>query len=84
MPPATDLAATSKAVVSKRRNTCHGFNDLDTGDDGPRANHAGFDVCIPRCVRARVKDFIMIVLTVGATIFLFIYLMAALLRPEWF
>jgi len=26
----------------------------------------------------------MILLTVGATIFLFIYLLAALLRPEWF
>jgi K+-transporting ATPase KdpF subunit len=27
---------------------------------------------------------IMIVLTVATTIFLFVYLMAALLRPEWF
>jgi len=26
----------------------------------------------------------MILLTVCATIFLFVYLMAALLRPEWF
>jgi K+-transporting ATPase KdpF subunit len=26
----------------------------------------------------------MILLTVGTTIFLFVYLMAALLRPEWF
>jgi len=31
-----------------------------------------------------VRRFTMIWLTVAVTLFLFIYLLAALLRPEWF
>jgi K+-transporting ATPase KdpF subunit len=31
-----------------------------------------------------VKELGMILLTVLVTVFLFIYLLAALLRPEWF
>jgi K+-transporting ATPase KdpF subunit len=66
------------------RSFCYEPYDLDPGNGRHRADHAGFDVRIPRGVRTRLTGRTMILLTVGATIFLFIYLMAALLRPEWF
>jgi K+-transporting ATPase KdpF subunit len=34
--------------------------------------------------RYKARRFLMIWLTILVTVFLFIYLLAALLRPEWF
>jgi K+-transporting ATPase KdpF subunit len=63
---------------------CNEPHDLDPGNGCSRSDHAESDVCIPSGVRTRLKGRHMIILTVGATIFLFVYLMAALIRPEWF
>jgi K+-transporting ATPase KdpF subunit len=57
---------------------------MDPCNDVARALCVGLNVRIPRPMRARVEGKIMILLTVLATVFLFIYLTAALLRPEWF
>jgi len=44
----------------------------------------GSDVRVPRGLRSGVKGDVMLSLTVIVTVLLFIYLLAALLRPEWF
>ena len=46
----------------------------------------GFDVRVHGGLRARVKGDIMILLTatLGVTVLLSIYLLVAMLRPEWF
>ena len=46
----------------------------------------GFDVRVPWRLRSSVKGEAMILLTgtLVVTVLLFIYLLAAMLRPEWF
>jgi K+-transporting ATPase KdpF subunit len=48
------------------------------------AAHVGTDVRLCRGLRESLKEAAVIWLTVLVTLFLFAYLLAALLRPEWF
>ena len=56
-----------------------------TESDGmDRAGHPGPDVRLRGRLRQGVKGAVMILLAALVTVLLFIYLLAALLRPEWF
>jgi K+-transporting ATPase KdpF subunit len=57
---------------------------LDPGDvvAGPVGSGTDVPVCV--CLREGVKGTTVILLTSSVTLLLFVYLLAALLRPEWF
>jgi K+-transporting ATPase KdpF subunit len=57
---------------------------VDTRDVFAGPAHDGFDVRVRGRVRQGVRGVVMIWLTVLVTLFLFGYLLAALLRPERF
>jgi K+-transporting ATPase KdpF subunit len=47
----------------------------------------GTDVCVPESLRENIKNEVtsmMIYVTAGVAAFLFVYLVVALVRPEWF
>ena len=62
----------------------HGLSDLASGIATPRAGGARADVRLYHWLRKGVRRNNMLLLTTIVTLLLFIYLMAALLRPEWF
>ena len=76
----------SRARRSRPRITgaCDGFGLLDPGVVWLRPRRHGPDVRLPRGLRPRLKGSDMILLTAIVTLLLFAYLLAALLRPEWF
>jgi K+-transporting ATPase KdpF subunit len=59
---------------------------LAAGDVFARTRNDGFDVRFLGGLRESLNRgrLVMIWLTILVTIFLFVYLLAALLRPEWF
>ena len=74
------------AVPPLAQGIDHGFDDLVRE---PVHSWIGLDGCDVRLclrLRARLKGAVMllILLTVVVSLFLFGYLLAALLRPEWF
>ena len=57
---------------------------LDSGHDHPGSGDHGTDVRLRHWLRQSLKGATMLLLTAIVTLLLFIYLLAALLRPEWF
>lgn len=66
------------------RSYCHGSFGLDSGHRLTGATHTQFDVCLCHWVRQGLKDNLMLIFTAIVTFLLLIYLLTALLRPEWF
>jgi K+-transporting ATPase KdpF subunit len=62
----------------------HGLVGLAARAVPAGAGRVGADVRVHGRLRESLRDRPMIWLTVLVTLFLFIYLFAALLRPEWF
>jgi len=57
---------------------------LDSGDRNSRIGSHDGDVRLRLGLRQGLKGHAMIWFTAAVTLFLFAYLLAALLRPEWF
>jgi K+-transporting ATPase KdpF subunit len=57
---------------------------LAAGNIPDRLRHNGAVVLVHRRVRQNLKEPAMIYLTAAVSLFLFVYLFAALIRPEWF
>jgi K+-transporting ATPase KdpF subunit len=57
---------------------------MDSGNDPFGLGHHGPDVCFLNRLRKGLTRTDMIYLAAIVTAFLFVYLMTALLRPEWF
>jgi K+-transporting ATPase KdpF subunit len=57
---------------------------MDPGHVLARRCRLGINVCLCRRLRQGVKGAAVILLTSLITILLFVYLLAAMLRPEWF
>jgi len=62
----------------------HGSHHLAAGDVRSGIDRVGADVRIRCCLLPRVKGDVMIGMAALVTLLLFIYLLLALLRPEWF
>ena len=77
-----------KVVSLSDANLTRSFYDeprtLDSRHDSSRSCDHGPHVGVRHCLRKSVKGALMIVLAAIVTLLLFIYLLAALLRPEWF
>jgi K+-transporting ATPase KdpF subunit len=59
-------------------------DDLDPCDGDSRPGDFGIVIPVFGRLREGVKGTSMLILTASIAILLFIYLVAALLRPEWF
>jgi K+-transporting ATPase KdpF subunit len=57
---------------------------LAAGNIPDRLRRYGAVVPVYRRMRKNLKDVTMIYLTAAVSLFLFVYLFAALIRPEWF
>jgi K+-transporting ATPase KdpF subunit len=62
----------------------YGLVHLDSGDAVPGARRPGAHVCLHYWLRQGLEGTRMLLLTAIVSLLLFVYLMAALLRPEWF
>jgi K+-transporting ATPase KdpF subunit len=62
----------------------YGPDHLASRSVSPGAAHLWVDVSVRGGLRKGLKGALMIWLTVIVALLLFIYLLAALLRPEWF
>ena len=81
--------ADQRRLVERRnfilmRSLCCGYDLLDSGDGCAGVVHDGIDVCLHGGLRQGVKGLSMLFLSAIVTVLLFIYLLSALLRPEWF
>src|SRR5262249_55050472 len=81
-----DLRARKRGLLVAANDTEHADepDDLDPGPDPPGTDNPRLDVRLRRRLRQGVKGAVMIWLAALVTGLLFIYLLAALLRPEWF
>src|SRR5262249_48986879 len=69
---------------SSREETSYGPDPLAAGHVRARPGDDGPHVRLRDRLREGVKGTVMIILAAVVTVLLFIYLLAALLRPEWF
>jgi K+-transporting ATPase KdpF subunit len=85
VPPFTgDVKAGWQPAPHKKRSLRHELADLAAGHGDLGALDPGADVRVRGRLRQSLEGAAMIVLTAVVTVLLFIYLLAALLRPEWF
>lgn len=71
-------------IDSLNRRSCLESDHLDSCHGFARPLGHGLDVRVRLCLRQGVKGAVMIILAAIVTLLLFIYLLAALLRPQWF
>ncbi|RPI85283.1 MAG: K(+)-transporting ATPase subunit F [Planctomycetaceae bacterium] len=57
---------------------------MDSRNGHPRSGDHGTHVRLRRWLRKGLKGSLMLSITAAVTLLLFVYLLAALLRPEWF
>jgi len=77
-------AARCLGDLRRKRRSRNGPRNLADWLIRAGVGRSGADVCIRDRLRASVKGVVMILLTAVVTVLLLVYLLAALLRPEWF
>ena len=81
------LLAPKRARLSTQTRNGESYDEsrtLDSRPGPPGSRDHGPHVCICCWLRESLKGASMIVLAAIVTLLLFVYLLAALLRPEWF